>query len=253
MNSNNDHKTFNRKEVAKILDKATKIQLKQDSLDEGLTHDELVELARDSGISEQAILDAIHQFEDPEIETIFDWIKGTSKIQTLEYVKGEISDTDWENTVREIRRVTGGIGKISKNGSTYEWEQRRRDIGYKHLSLTPENGRTHIQYVFNWRGIKSILSIFAIMIPFMFVIGMFKGAGSSDTTSILMAALASLGGLGITRVFLKLYFEKQKAQANKLVEAITKKLRNRQKPAIIIEEKSVRDKSPETLLNKERA
>src|SRR5690554_2551020 len=152
-----DSRIHNRKEISTILAKASEIQLKHPREDEtGLTEAELIHIATEAGINKDALQQALVSFENDDAEKKFSWLKGTSKIQKTSTINSDFTEDDWMNIVQEIRRITGGIGKIDKVGASYEWEQRRRDIGYKHISLTPKNGKTKIQYVYNWSGLRII-------------------------------------------------------------------------------------------------
>lgn len=254
MNSDNTNRVFNRKEVSKILSKATEIQARNDLYgnQDGLNEEELVLLAKEVGIDKNALLEALQTYDLPTVESNYSWVRGTHKTQEIATVQGEITDDDWESVVSEIRRVTGGIGKVNKIGNTFEWEQRRRDIGYKHISLTPQNGKTKVQYVSGWRGLKFIVNMFTFM---TFFAGVAIGLEETNMLPILNLSLALLGGLGglsIARIFLKSYFTKQQQQAKSLVSAISTTLKKISQPTIAIEEAEQRETTPTTSSNRER-
>ena len=159
--------TFNKKEISQILRKASEIQTNKELYGDrdGLTSEELINLAAEVGIDETSVLEAIEGRDIEKFNNHFSWWKGTTKIQTIELVDGEISPEIWDDIIREIRRVVGGIGKDMHTRTSFEWEQRMKDIGYRHISLTPQNGKTRIQYVYNWRGIRFISAFFGFIIP----------------------------------------------------------------------------------------
>lgn len=103
----------------------------------------------------------------------------------------------WENVVQEIRRVTGGIGKVNKIGKSFEWEQRRRVAGYRHISLTPQEGNTKIQFVSNWRQLM-IPSSFLSFITGATIAGIFLDG--TNFPGIVYFLLPLLGGFGALEV-----------------------------------------------------
>lgn len=238
MGSNN---TYSRKEISKILSKASEIQKQKDLYGDrdGLTEQELIQLAKEVGIDSSSLLEALQTYDEPEFEKNFNWIKGNSSVQTALKLDGEIDDSTWNKVVQEIRKETGGIGALSKNNTSFEWEQRRRDIGYKHISLTPGEGATEVQIVNSWRGVKFISTFFACLIGFMMTAVSLKGSALSDF-ALIMAPFGALLGLIPSRIFLSSYFKKQKQQVENLVSRISKVLKKHQaQPQIVIEEESL--------------
>ena len=218
--------TFDKKEISKILKKASEIQTRKELYGnkEGLTKQELVQLATEVGIDEESLLEAIDAKELPDFDNSFNWLKGTSKVQAIEVIDGEISDQNWDDVIREIRKVTGGIGKDSNNRSSFEWEQRLKEIGYRHISLTPQNGKTRVQYIFNWPGIKFISTFFSFLMAFMITAVSFDGTDVPSAISLLISGFVGIGGIFVGRIFLKSYFERQKKQLHTVLTVIKKSL-----------------------------
>lgn len=136
---------FSKKEISEILKKASEIQTQKDLYGdkEGLTENELIALANEVGIEKDSLLEAIQQNDVPEFENKFDWLKGTVTVQDVRLVDGKVNKENWDRIIREIRRTTGGIGETNIQGNTFEWMQRFKDIGTRHISLTTEHGRMH--------------------------------------------------------------------------------------------------------------
>jgi hypothetical protein len=237
---------FDKKEIQQILKKASEIQTQKDLYGdkEGLTRSELEVLAKEVGIDADSLNQAILNRESDTFDTTFNWIAGTSKVQDVAVVEGEVNEENWDEIIREIRKVIGGIGKDSRNRDTFEWEQRLKDIGYRHISLTAKNGKTTIQYVYSWQGIKFIAQFFSFIFPFTITAISFDGSTIPFVFAILSASIA--GGLGIlaSRVFLKPFFEKQKRTMKQTIKAISQKLTSREQPKIEIEENAYLE--PET-------
>ncbi|MFD2533370.1 hypothetical protein [Gracilimonas halophila] len=221
-------KTYTKKEISKVLTKASEIQTAKDLFDdqEGLTEEELIHVAEEVGISRQVLLEALHSIDEPDLnEQTYNLIKGTSRIQDVSTVKGEITDEQWEELVLEIRKVTGGIGKINKTGKTYEWEQRKSDFGYKHFSFTPKNGETKIQMVSSWGPFKTLASFLSFFFGFVVALIPFKEI-SGKQLALMIAPFFGLGGFAMSRFFLKSYFQKQKTQLTKLTNVLSKKIQS---------------------------
>lgn len=224
----NDSKTYSKKEISKILTKASEIQTAKDLYDdqEGLTEEELIHVADEVGISKEALIEALRTIDEPDLDKqTYSFLRGTSRIQDVSTVKGEITDDQWEDLVLEIRKITGGIGKINKVGNTYEWEQRKSDFGYKHFSFTPKDGQTKIQMVSSWGPFKMITGFLSFFFAFIITLIAIKEI-SGKQTALLIAPFVGAGGLVMSRFFLKSYYRKQKAQLTKLTQILSKKIRS---------------------------
>lgn len=221
-------KTYSKKEISKILTKASEIQTAKDLYDdqEGLTEEELIHIAEEVGISREVLTEALNTIDEPDIDKqTYSIVKGTSRIQDVSIIKGEITDDQWEDLVLEIRKVTGGIGKINKTGKTYEWEQRKSDLGYKHFSFTPKEGNTKIQMVSSWGPFKMLTGFLSFFFAFIITLIAVKEISGKET-ALLIAPLFGLGGFAMSRFFLKSYYRKQKAQLEKLTSVLSKKIKS---------------------------
>jgi len=217
------NKTYSKKEISKILNIASEIQTQKDLYGDkqGLSEDELLEVANEVGIDRDSLIQALENFENPILDSSFNWITGTSKIQDVSYVDGEISLVNWEEIIQEIRKINGGIGKTIQNGSSLEWEQRMREIGYKHFSFTPKDGKTKIQFVSGWSGLKLISTVLPSFFAFVIAIIFLKGIGLPKNIAILYAPIASLFGFGLGRLYLKSYYEKQKVILTSIKKSVS--------------------------------
>lgn len=232
-----DSKSYSKKEISKILTKASEIQVKKDLFEdqETLSKEDLVHIAEEVGISEEALNEALAKVGEPDLEEqTYSLINGTSRIQDVSSVQGEINEDQWEDLVLEIRKITGGIGKVKKTGNTYEWEQRRSDFGYKHFSFTPKNGQTKIQMVSSWGPLKSLASFLSFFIAFIVTLIAVKEI-SGKQLALMIAPLFGLGGFAMSRFFLKSYYQKQKDQLSKLTASVSRKISSLSKSSGSIE------------------
>ncbi len=236
-------KTYTKKEFSRILSKASEIQTNKDLYgdQDGLTEEELIHVAEEVGITREALAEALQSIDEPDLdEQTYSLVEGTSRIQNSATVHTEFTDEQWEDLVLEIRKVTGGIGKIRKTGNTYEWEQRKSDFGYKHFSFTPKNGSTKIQMVSSWGSFKGIIGFLSFFFAFIVALIAFKEI-SGKQLALMIAPFAGLGGFAMSRFFLKSYYRKQKEQLNRLTQSLTKKIRALDTPSasIKIEDREV--------------
>lgn len=219
-----EQRTYSKKEISKILNKASEIQTQKDLYGDkqGLSEEELLEVAGEVGIDRDSLLQALESLDSPMVDSSFKWFSGTSKIQDVSYIDGEVNLDNWDDIVQEIRKVNGGIGKTTQKGSSFEWEQRMSEIGYKHFSFTPKDGKTKVQFVSGWSGLKLLTMVLPTFFAFVFALIILKGIGLPKSTASLYAPIASIFGFGLGRFYLKSYFEKQKI----LLSSIQKSLNN---------------------------
>ncbi|GAB5408682.1 MAG: hypothetical protein BalsKO_10470 [Balneolaceae bacterium] len=234
-------KTYSKKEISRILRKASEIQTQKDLYGdkEGLDREELVSLAKEVGIDESSLLEALYKYNDQDLETSFNWLRGTARIQKITNVENEITDEIWDEVVQEIRKINGGIGKLIRTNQSFEWEQRMREIGYKHISFTPKKGSTKIQYVSSWAPLR-FMTLF--MSTFMFgVLSLifFKGIGFPKEIAVLFTPVGGIIGFSSGILFLKAKFEKEKNKLVSIINAVSGKIRSIKNPEIKIESEDV--------------
>jgi hypothetical protein len=236
----NNH-IYTKKEISKILKRASEIQTRKDLYGDkdGLSEQEILELANEVGIDKASLLEAIHIHDKPDFDQEFKWSKVTSKLQEVTYVDVEMSSEQWEDVVQEIRKVTGGIGKSAKTGKSFEWEQRRGEFGYKHISLTPKDGKTKIQYVHNWTAMKIPLLFMPAFLGSVFMLVTLKGIGFPKSTAVMFAPLGGMVAFSGGIMYMKYYFSREKRRLNNMIRTISKKITSFGGAKISIEDEDV--------------
>lgn len=229
---------YSKKEISKILAKASAIQTQKDLYGdkEGLNEEELIAIANEVGIDKDSLLQALNSHNAPEFESTFRWLKGTSKIQNITVVDGEVTPELWEEIILEIRRITGGIGKVNTTGKLHEWEQRKQEIGYKHLSLSQQNGKTKIQYVSNWTPLKYMTLMIPVFFGGILTLLALKGMGFPKSTAILFSPIGGFTGLLMGLGIIKSYFNKEKWKLKSITSSIEKKILRFNENKITIDE-----------------
>lgn len=231
---------FSKKEISKILRKASEIQTQKELYGEknGLSREELIHLAAEVGIEESSLLQALEQQYNEPFENTFNWVKGTTKIQSSELVNGEITDKKWNQIIQQIRRITGGVGKDDRKENSYEWSQRMNDIGYRHISFTQQQGKTHIQYVYKWSGIKYISAFVGFLASFVLTFLALEDAGIAKALAVSAAGLAGVAGSFLNRFFLKSFFERQKQIMEATIQSVSTIIKGTETNHIVIEANS---------------
>lgn len=235
-------KSFSKSEISQILNKASQIQASIDHMGDaqGLSEEELYELGKEVGLSKQALLEAISEVENiHQLEKPFNWISGSSQLQFDQQLLGELSEETKEAIIAEIQTVTGGIGKVATNKATkLEWEQRRSEIGYKHITFTEDpQGHIRFRYNYNWAGLKLLLSVVPPVLSMAFLVIIGKGMGFNEWKGLFVLVGLSLGFMG-SRIYLKSYFEQQKAKFHELKKGLSKILKTNQPKVLNKAEKS---------------
>lgn len=233
-----EERFFSKDEVSKILSNAARIQAKKDLYNDGqgLTEQELLRVAEEAGINQASVKEAIQSKDFREMHSSFNWLAGSSNIQGVKQIDAEVADENWEEVAHEIRRITGGIGKLNHISKSFEWEQRIKEIGYKHFSFTPQNGSTKVQYVFNWSGLKGLATFLPTFLGMIFTMVALDEKGFSGLSYIILLLLGGTSGFSLGCLFLKAYFERQKSLLKKILAAIGKPLSSYKSSSITIDE-----------------
>lgn len=238
----NNH-IYTQKEISKILSKASEIQQRKDLYGDkdGLTEKELVELAAEVGIDKDSLLEALENVKLPNVTNEFNWLKGTVTVQDIQLMDGEVTDENWDQIIREIRRTTGGVGESSKHGNSFEWMQRFKEIGFRHISFTPEKGKTKVQYAYKWTGLKFMTGFFSFMFAFAIAVLTLENSTLPEALSIPISL--AVGGIGsfLNRLYLKPYFERKKATMYRVMDGIRAELKKQSGSRIIIEDQKLYD------------
>lgn len=225
-----DEKLYSEKEIKKILQLASAIQAKKGELksSRGLSQAELINLAKESGIDEQTMLEAIDSMTLPNQKTQFNWFGATSTLVETRTFSGKLIDENWDEIVALIRRELEGIGRPYKTGNTFEWEQRKRS-GFKHVMFSPtKGGRMNAQMVFNWNRLNRMITAFSTMGAFILGILISKGFGN-EPNMLWLLPTAGAFGFGVSRLILKNYYEHQKRKVNKLLDSVVSWFRSEEK------------------------
>ncbi|MDZ7773379.1 MAG: hypothetical protein U5K31_11670 [Balneolaceae bacterium] len=223
-----DDRNFSRAQVNHILRKAAEIdaELGDREDEDGLTESELLHVAEEAGIDRKVMLRALREYDLPGREGRFDWLHGTTSLQKKAVLEGEMTDGRWEELVRDIREITGGIGKVHTVGQVYEWEQRKRNTGYIHLSATPREGRTVLQFVSDWNTHRTSVNVISFTVFFVLAAMAMDAVPVAKHLQLLAGGVAGLAGIGVGRFFLRSFYTSQKERMQEIFKAFARRLRS---------------------------
>lgn len=189
---------FNREEVSGILKRAAELE-HRDRVGEdgiGLTLQELQEISREVGIDPKYVQQALDERENaaPAGTSFLTLLGGPFSHMLTVTADGTLDDDTWEEAVSEIRRIHGGIGKTGRLGHTYEWEQRKQEVGYVQISLSPKGNRTRIRISANYRYHAIIVYMITGIIGIA-LLGMITGKLDLPLATQLTASAVLAAGL----------------------------------------------------------
>jgi len=212
---------FNRNVISKILKRAAELEHDENIADEsdGLTLGELQQVSKEVGIDPRYIHQALRELQTPTrpMPLISRLLGGPFKYNILETAPGILTGDKWEEIVSEIRRIHGGIGKTSKLGKTFEWEQRKQEVGYIQISLSPKNDTTKIHLNANYRYHASIIYTFTGIFGGVFLFLFLDKMGLTGVTQIIATILGTTGLVTAARFYLSGWMKKKRKTYNKLI------------------------------------
>ena len=184
---------YNRDEISKILKRAAELEHADHIIDdsEGLTIKELEQVSKEVGLHPKYIQQAVNDLSNPRQSAAANLLGGPFTYQHLAPVKGTVSDEEWENVVSEIRRIHGGIGKTSTLGHTLQWEQRKREVGYIQIALSPKESHTNIHINANYNYYARVVYGLAALFGLAFFALLFDETNLSAITQLLSVLLGA--------------------------------------------------------------
>lgn len=169
-----DHRLFSQKEIQGLLKKATELQ-KKDVLnknEEGLTLEEIEQIAADSGIDPVYIREALAGGASASgSEKKFHILGAPISIEVGREVPETMSPEEWEQVVHEARRTlqkSGGI--VQKLGNSLEWESPDKKFILTSLTATPSKDRTRF-FISSHFGKVAFLMYYIVGMISMITIG----------------------------------------------------------------------------------
>ena len=213
---------FNRKEISRILKIAAELDHREQQEEEGLTRNELLKLAEEVGIDPNHIETAIQKFREHEYEPVSpSFIEENFSYRDTLILDKPISDKLWEEVVTEIRRINGGIGKTSKLGSTYEWEQRKRNVGYLQVSITPKDEQSRLRISASYQYYAKFLGFIGGIIGFTAFSVLGSELFAAQALKLLTGGFGALAGWSASRFYLRSWMSVKRQMLQSLSHRLT--------------------------------
>tara|TARA_R110002096_G_scaffold435983_1_gene664824 strand:- start:1458 stop:2267 length:810 start_codon:yes stop_codon:yes gene_type:complete len=190
----NNDKLYSQKEIKALLQKATELQKENiGQTEDGLTLEELEQIAADSGIDPMYIREAISRQNSGIPESSgFHLLGAPLSLEVGREVPYEMSMDDWELVVQEARRTFNKSGgTVQHLGKSFEWMSPDHKFIHASLTATPLKNKTRF-YVSSHYG---KIAFFAYYFPFVLLImglGIFLGSASLPPLINIAIAVASI-------------------------------------------------------------
>jgi hypothetical protein len=196
-----NNKTFSREEVSKILKIAADLDKATADDKDGLNEEELRHIAEEAGINPEMISKAIFRLEHGEMPVdMSESLQKDYKYKNSFLAEGKTDDKIWEEIVGEIRSIHGGIGKVSRMGSTYEWEQRKQNVGFIQVSVIPKGDRSKVTVNTNYGILSRVYAMIGGLTGFL------GGIMIAETLNVAQGDLAVALGSTLVGVILSGFF-----------------------------------------------
>lgn len=249
-------KEYTQNQIREILTKASEIQRSKNELDsgrQGITSEELQEIAEEIGISEEVLNKAIKTVESRSNDQ-FNWLIGTGELQSSTIIEEEITDLQLDHLFPELNTFTGQKGTVEQLGKSYDWEQTENKLeSVRRITVVPKDGKTKITQYVNWnefRGAGLLLSAFLGA----FGLAMFlKTIGVPKPTYLLFSPLGALAGYFGFMGGLKFYFNKQKKKFESIMHLIADTLKRPAQHRMQMDDAPIEVESKQTQRNKTKS
>ncbi len=255
---------FNRDEISNILKRAAELEHQDNEGEEsdGLTLEELQQVSREVGIDPKYIDLAWDELRSENVNITPGLFGGPFTYRTNATAGRPIEDDEWEDIVTEIRNIHGGIGKTGKLGKTFEWEQRKREVGYIQIAISPKDDHSRIRINANYRYYAMIVYMFAGVFGLMFTGILFDEVTLPYITKLIVAPVFALSIFAGVRFYLSGWMNRKRKTYQKLISrfremlgsADTEKVEEQETtgPAIAMEDDQDRAGSKEQRIKRNR-
>ncbi|SMO31973.1 hypothetical protein [Gracilimonas mengyeensis] len=224
-----DSKFFSKKEIAEILSKASEIQLSQDKAtphEQGVSEEELFEIAEEVGIPPQALRQAISNYMHTS-EQSFNWLLGSSELKSTVVIDNTVTELHLDQLFPELNTFTGKKGEVEKVGNGYDWEQvENRLESLRRITVLPEKDRTRIIHHVNWDDLRFPGLGLSAILGAIFLMILLKSIGLPKSTFIPLTPLGGIAGYFSFMGVLRYYFSKQKKKFKTITQLIIDTLSN---------------------------
>lgn len=215
---------FNRKEISKILKIASELDHRSGEGDDeaaNLTLEELKQVASEVGIDGKHVDQALLKLDEVPIQEYGPkWLGGPFSFRKSDVAPGPLKEAHWEEIVKAIRKINGGIGRTNKIGRLFEWEQRKSNVGYLQVSVTAGRKNTKIQLSASYHYYAWLTYFYGILFGFIFFTIFGVSFIGDQNPEWLYGLIGGLTGFAGARIYLKRWFNKKKKRLSAIVKRI---------------------------------
>ncbi len=213
---------YTEKEISAILKRSGELQSKRGDLpSQGLSIDELQQIAREVGIDPDLVTEAATELERTGGVKERRRLAGMPiELAVERVVSGEITDAQWSDIAAEIGDAFGLVGSSSQVGRMMQWTHTGRRTSQLQVTLTPRDGQTKIRIHGNYKH-----RVLATLIP-LSLMGLMQGlvVPLSQGLPVFAAVGISVAIVGaiylLVMMGLTTYIDKRERDARKLMDRI---------------------------------
>ena len=214
---------------------------------EGMSLDELVNVASDAGIEPDLIRSAAEKLDTLEAPSPrFDIVGCRPYTELVRVVDGEVTPENWDEIVAELRSAfSGPTGEASQLGKTSEWHAGSLFTAL-HVSATPEGGRTNMKVSLTSRDVPvfayGLTFVFAGLVLFLKVAPeLSSGLGISMGFALPATLGAMLGTLGLVRVAVGSWYRNKTRQMKDALDRVQEVVGRERGPSSVAVQTPVED------------
>jgi hypothetical protein len=135
-------------------------------------------------------------------------------------VEGSVSDEQFEEIVREVRRAFGQTGRTENRGATREWMSSGTQLEEVRLTITPRGESTSIQLTQQYDALFLLYYLVGAGISLISITTMLSALDFSQVAELLMAAGGAGGAFAGLRFLITQFLRRQRRKLAKLMSTL---------------------------------
>jgi hypothetical protein len=236
----NGGRTYDEKEIARLIERASEIQAKAEGSEErSLSLEEVGQIAADLGLSALSLQEAALELESAPVSDTPS-LMGAGPVTQSRVAEGVFRDEDWGKLLLEIQRASGLTGEISQVGTARVWSHSLGEgpgglnLRATSVTVTPALDHTTIQVREEYDGAALAygLSFFFASLATLMV-----AHSIPDVSKLAELAIAGSGGLaslGLTRALIVAGVNRQKEKLSKMADRLAQIVSREEKAAAAV-------------------
>ncbi len=206
-----------------LIQRATELQQENsDSLDHGLSIDEIERIAGELGLDPEHLRTAAQEIENRLEDNAGTTFWGAPfQIDLKRVLDGALTEDQWEEIVMALRRASGNSGNTSEIGKTKEWSHSLDEgIMQTRVSLSPRNGQTTVEIQKQYRH-GAYFAYFLALFFGGFLTGIaLDGAAFSEPVMFTLFGSGCASSLLAMRYGISSWSKRQKEKASRMMRNV---------------------------------